>query len=318
MRTDRRFFKELRFRQLRALVELSRQKTFSAVASALKMSVVSAWRQVRALEEEFGVQLVDRQGQHVVLTDDGRLLVEMAEPMVESFLSLRSVFDDRHGKAPRKLTVAAPAGVLTDALPEPVTVYRRQFPNVGLRLMERPSRGALAALLAGQADIAIIGMTNADEAPASLSLHRLARYPIHLLCPAGHELAKEKRLTVKQIARHPLVLSSEDTSDRAQVDLTFASAGVLANINVAISASRVPLISRYVSMGFGVALLAPGDITPPVRGRTRSALVWRDVSSLFGHEDLFLLQRSGRFELPHVRVFRELVMAEFTGRQASR
>ena len=51
MKSGRRFFKELRFRQLRALVELSRQKTLSAVATALKMSVVSAWRQVRALEE---------------------------------------------------------------------------------------------------------------------------------------------------------------------------------------------------------------------------------------------------------------------------
>jgi hypothetical protein len=35
MKTDRRFFKELRFRQLRALVELSRQKTFSALAAEL-------------------------------------------------------------------------------------------------------------------------------------------------------------------------------------------------------------------------------------------------------------------------------------------
>jgi DNA-binding transcriptional LysR family regulator len=311
MKTDRRFFKELRFRQLRALVELSRQKTFSAVAAALKMSVVSAWRQVRALEEEFGVQLVDTQGQQVVLTEDGRLLVEMAEPMVESFLSLRSVFDDWQGKAPRKLTVAAPAGVLNDALPDPVTRYRRQFPNVGLRLMERPSRGALAALLAGQADIAIIGMTSADELPSSLSLHRLTRYPIHLLCPADHVLATAKKLTVKQIAQHPLVLSSEDTSDRSQVDLTFANAGVLNQLNIAISASRVPMITKYVAMGFGVALLAPGEVKPLVPKRGQPQLIWRDVSRLFGHEDLVLLQRQGRFELPHVKVFREIVERSF-------
>ena len=315
MTADRRFFKELRFRQLRALVELSRQKTFSAVAAALKMSVVSAWRQVRALEEEFGVQLVDTQGQQVALTEDGRLLVEMAEPMVESFLSLRSVFDDRQAKAPRKLTVAAPAGVLNDALPNPVTRYRREFPNVGLRLMERPSRGALAALLAGQADIAIIGMTTSDELPTSLNLHRLRRYSIQLLCPASHVLATAKKLTVKQIAQHPLVLSSEDTSDRSQVDLTFAGAGVLNQLNIAISASRAPLIARYVSMGFGVALLAPGDVTPFISKRGQPALIWRDVSALFGHEDLALLQRKGRFELPHVKAFRELVETEFQKRE---
>ena len=118
---------------------------------------------------------------------------------------------------------------------------------------------------------------------------------------------------MKQIAQHPLVLSSEDTSDRSQVDLTFANAGVLNQLNIAISASRVPLIARYVAMGFGVALLAPGDMTPPISKRGQPKLIWRDVSALFGHEDLVLMQRKGRFELPHVKAFREIVERAFLG-----
>jgi DNA-binding transcriptional LysR family regulator len=311
MKSDRRFFKELRFRQLRALVELSRQKTFSAMASTLGLSVVSAWRQVRSLEEEFGVQMVVTDGQQVSLTEDGRTLVEMSQPLVESFLSLRSVFEDRQSKAPRKLTVAAPAGVLSDALPEPVTRFRRKFPAVGLRLMDRPSRAATAALLAGQADIAIVGLTMADKQPPAVTMHSLARYPIHLLCPPDHALARENRITVKQIAQYPLVLSSEDTSDRSQVDLIFARAGVLDQLNVTISATRLPLITGYVALGFGVALLAPGMSEPLKPQRGQKPLVWRDVSHLFGHEDLVFLQRKGRFELPHVKAFRELVEAAF-------
>jgi DNA-binding transcriptional LysR family regulator len=311
MKSDRHFFKELRFRQLRALVELSRQKTFSAMASALGLSVVSAWRQVRSIEEEFGVQLLVTNGQQVSLTEDGRALVEMAQPLVESFLSLRAVFEDRQSKVPRKLTVAAPAGVLSDALPEPVTKFRRKFPNVELRLMDRPSRAAAAALLAGQADIAIVGLTMADELPAAAAIHPLTRYPIHLLCRADHALANAKRITVKQITRYPLVLSSEDTSDRAQVDLTFARAGVLDRLNVAISATRLPLITGYVALGFGVALLAPGMASPQKAKRGQMPIVWRDVSNLFGYEDLVLLQRKGRFELPHIKAFRELVEAAF-------
>ena len=47
----------------------------------------------------------------------------------------------------------------------------------------------------------------------------------------------------------------------------------------------------------------------PKRGE--SELISRDVSHLFGHEDLVILQRKGRFELPHVKAFRELVEIEF-------
>ncbi len=315
MTPDRRFFKELRFRQLRALVELSRQKSFSAVAAVLKVSVVSAWRQIRALEEEFGVELVITEGQQVTLTEDGVLLVQMSEPLVESFLSLHSVFDDRKEKAQRNLTIAAPAGVLSDSLPEPLMLYRRMLPNVGVRLMDRPSRGALAALLSGQADVAIVGMTTSALPPNSLIARPLTRYPIHLLCPEDHVLATSKRLTVAQIAKHPLVLSTEDTSDRSQVDLTFAAAGLLNQLNIAISATRVPVITRYVAMGFGVALIAPGAVMPAAKKRGTPALLWRDVSNLFGYEDLVLLQRNGRFELPHVKTFRKLVEASFSNGQ---
>jgi DNA-binding transcriptional LysR family regulator len=311
MKKNRLFFKELRFRQLRALVELSRQKTFSGMAAVLRLSVVSAWRQVRSLEEEFGVQLVVADGQQVALTEDGRTLVEMSQPLVESFISLRSVFADRNSKTPRKLTVAAPAGVLSDALPEPVTRYRRKFPHVELRLMDRPSRAAISAVLAGEAEIAIAGLSKNDQLSPVLSARSLTRYPIHLLCPTDHVLATVKRITVKRIAQYPLILSSEDTSDRAQVDLTFARAGVLDQLNVAISATRLPLITGYVALGFGVALLAPGMAKPPKARRGRTTIIWRDVSNLFGHEDLVLLQRKGRFELPHVKAFRELVEAAY-------
>jgi len=194
-----------------------------------------------------------------------------------------------------------------------VTRYRRKFPKVGLRLMDRPSRAATAALLAGQADIAIVGLTTADKLPASLTLCPLTRYPIHLLCPADHALAGVKRLTVRQIAQYPLVLSGEDTSDRAQVDLTFARAGVLDQLDIAITATRVPVITRYVILGFGVALLAPGAAMRLPSKRGQPPLLLRDVSPLFGYEDLVLLQRKGRFELPHVKAFRELVEAAYQG-----
>jgi DNA-binding transcriptional LysR family regulator len=71
------------------------------------------------------------------------------------------------------------------------------------------------------------------------------------------------------------------------------------------------MITKYVAMGFGVALLAPGEVKPLVPKRGQPALTWRDVSTLFGHEDLVLVQRKGRFVLPHVKVFRELVERSF-------
>jgi hypothetical protein len=51
--------------------------------------------------------------------------------------------------------------------------------------------------------------------------------------------------------------------------------------------------------------------SPQKAKRGQMPIVWRDVSNLFGYEDLVLLQRKGRFELPHIKAFRELVEAAF-------
>ena len=79
----RRYFKEVRFRQIRALVELSRQGSFTSAATSLGLAVPSVWQQVRALEDEYGVQIVSSHGPQLSLTEDGQNLVEMATPLVE-------------------------------------------------------------------------------------------------------------------------------------------------------------------------------------------------------------------------------------------
>ncbi len=313
MKTDRRFFKELRLRQLRALVELSHRGSFSAVAAFLRLSVVSVWRQIRSLEDEFGVKLVDADGPQVKLSEDGLMLVEMCEPLVESFLSLKTAFIDRRNRTPQKLTVAAPADILSDALPETVKGYRKQFPHVELRLLDRPSRSATAALLEGQADIAIAGMGMGQDVEGALELQPLIRYSMTLLCPAEHPLTGVKKITLKQISQYPLVLSSEDTSDRPLVDQAFKRAGLADKLDVALSATRIPLIMRYVALDFGVAIITLGNHAPFKPRRGEKAITALDVSHLFGFEETVLLKRKGVLARPHVDAFCDMVAKAFEG-----
>lgn len=84
--SPRRFFKELRFQQLRALVEVSRLKSFAAAAVELELATPSVWQQVRGLEAEFGVELVRIDGKNVELTEDGQVLVDAARPIVEGLI----------------------------------------------------------------------------------------------------------------------------------------------------------------------------------------------------------------------------------------
>ena len=308
----RRYFKEVRFRQIRALVELSRQGSFAATAAAMNLAVPSVWQQIRALEDEYGVQFVVAEGSKVSLTDDGRALVDLAAPLVESFDGLRAMFEDQRSSAARTLTVVAPSAMLTGALRRPIILYRQNHPKVKLVLLDRPSYLARQVIERDEADLAIMGMATGDEVMPQFQYQALARYAFYLMCPANHALTRARQLTLANIISQPLVLAPEESSSHRQIRQVFAQAGLADRMNVTVTATNRALQMNYVAIGFGIAIgTSAASVKPPKRGAGEAEVVVREVASLFGHEEVFLVQRKGRFEPAHVRAFRELVMKAF-------
>jgi molybdate transport repressor ModE-like protein len=305
----RRYFKEVRFRQIRALVELSRQGSFASAATSLGLAVPSVWQQVRALEDEYGVQLVIARGSQLSLTEDGQSLVEMAAPLVEGFDSLREMFADRHRTTPRTLSIVAPAPMLHGALRKPIAAYRKKFPAVNLTLIDRPSQLAREFIEAGGADIAIIGIAQGDEPLPQFHVWPLASYPFQLICPHDHPLATTRRIALADIVRHPLVLSVEQSSSHRQIRHIFTQAGLGGRMNVTTTATNRALLLDYVAIRLGITICtSANDAKLPRPGPGECELTMRNLTALFGHEEVFLLQRKGRHELPHVKAFREMVV----------
>jgi molybdate transport repressor ModE-like protein len=304
---DRRYFKEVRFRQIRALFEISRQGSFAAAARSLGMATPSVWRQVRALEDDYGVRFVTAKGRAVRLTEDGERLMSLAAPLVEGFDSLRKVFSDLQAGAERVLRLAAPASVLNSPLRHVIAAYRLAHPEVRLTLIDAPSRVAWRMVESDTADLAIVGVPDGIDLPARLSVEPLASYPFELIFPEGHPLGKLKRVGLREILSHPLILAGEDSSSRLQFDQVVAKAGLTAKVNVVMTAGNVPSILNYVGLGIGVAILTRSSIEaisfPVVK---KAGLAHRDVSTVLGHDNLVLVYPKGRHELGHVRVFREM------------
>jgi DNA-binding transcriptional LysR family regulator len=191
---DRRYFKEVRFRQIRALFEISRQGSFAAAARSLGMATPSVWRQVRGLEDDNGVRFVAAKVRAVRLTEDGERLMRLA----------------------------APASVLNSPLRHVIAAYRLAHLEVRLTLIDSPSRVAYPMVESDTADLAIVGVPSGVE----LSVEPSARYPFEVIFPEGHLLGKPKRGGLRDILAHPLVLAGEDSSSRPRFDQVVAEAGL--------------------------------------------------------------------------------------------
>jgi DNA-binding transcriptional LysR family regulator len=309
----RRYFKEVRFRQIRALVEFDRTGGFASAAAALSLSVPSVWQQIRALELEYKVALVDSQGSKMALTAEGRRLVDLAAPLVEGFDSLRSAFEETKQTAPLNLRVVAPAPMLSGTLREPLIRYRKQFPNVNLTLMDRPSFAARLVMEKKEADLGIIGIARGDEPLKLFHVHNLTAYPFQLICPKDHPLLKLKKIRLSDLVRHPLLLSAADSSSHRQIRHAFSERGMAEKMNVTMTATDRDLLLGYVQMGLGVAIVTGANTAALTQAQPSEVEIVRsDVSELFGQEKVVLIQRKGRFELPHVKAFRDATVEAFS------
>ena len=317
-----RYFKELRLRQLRAIVELARRGSFAAVARALDLSVASVWQQIRGMEKEFGVSLVQVIGRQVRLTDEGRLLVDRAAPVVEGFDGLRELFREPSADVPRRLGLAMPPSLLLHELRQPLAAYRRAWPAVEIDVREGTSAESLGRLQAGEADVAIAGqMQGSPQESSSIQSVPLLEYPFVVLAPPGHPLLAPSRLKLTDLVKYPLVLTREGSFSRERVVGVLEEAGLWGQATASLTAGGVDLLAEYVRLGLGVtvASVSPQLLGRPPQGQgALKGLHYRDASRLFGFEQIGFFWRAAHFERPHVHGFRETIVAAFSAQPQRR
>jgi DNA-binding transcriptional LysR family regulator len=178
------------------------------------------------MEREFGVSLVHVIRRQVKLTDEGRLLVDRAAPVVEGFDGLRELFRAPSESVPRRIVLAMPPSLLLHELRQPLAAYRRAWPSVEIDVLEGTSAEALTHLEAGEADVAIAGhMQGSRRASSSVQVVPLLEYPFVVLAPPGHPLLALSRLKLTDLVKHPLVLTREGSFSRERVVGVFEEAG---------------------------------------------------------------------------------------------
>lgn len=105
------------------------------------------------------------------------------------------------------------------------------------------------------------------------------------------------------IVRHPLVLSVEQSSSHRQIRHILTQEGLGRRMNVTTTATNRVLLLDYVGIR-----TRTNDAKLPRPGPGECELTMRNLTTLFGHTEVFLLQRKGRHELPHVKTFREIMV----------
>jgi LysR family hydrogen peroxide-inducible transcriptional activator len=293
----------MNLRDLRYLVALADHRHFGKAAAACFVSQPTLSTQIRKLEEELGVAVVERAPRKVMLTPAGRDIADRARKIVADVEQMKEAA--RRSQDPEAGTVRL--GMFPTLgpylLPHVVPGIRARFPQLELLLVEEKSDVLLSRLREGRLDAALLALPLHDD---QLHAEFLFEEPFLLAVPEGHPLAKASSLALKDLSQQKLLLLEDGhcLRDQALDVCQLAGAGEKSGFQ----ATSLETLRQMVAANVGVTLLPTLAIKPPVARSDnihllpfsdscpsrRIAMVWRRSSAM------------GDFLLKLAQVFQEL------------
>ncbi|TWI57576.1 DNA-binding transcriptional LysR family regulator [Pseudomonas duriflava] len=233
-------------RELKTFMAVARHGTFSAAGQhvGLTQSAVSA--QMRHLEQDLGVRLFDRTGRAALLNAAGQQALPLAEQILALYEQMAAPADVAHWQG--ELKVGAIASVQTGVLPEALMRFRREAPQVDIKLIPGVSLHLLGQVDAGEIDLALM-IKPPFNLPKELTEVALNREPFVLITP--FDLTGDDPLTL--LEAQPFVRYDRRSFGGRQVS-HFLQAQRL-TVKEALELDELEAIVRMVECGLGVALI---------------------------------------------------------------
>ena len=196
----------MELRQLADPVAVARHGQFTRAADALWVTQSAISQQIRRLEAELGVTLLQRTPRGAELTAAGEDLCARAEVVLAEVARAREELSRHAGVTRGRVRIAA---TTTDAarLPRALAAFHREHPGLQLALRHASSAEVIGLVQTGAVDVGIAG--HPGKAPAGLAAEPLADEPLRAMLPAGDPLAGRDLLPGELPAARDLIALGE-------------------------------------------------------------------------------------------------------------
>src|SRR5580700_5100939 len=246
----------MEIRQLRYLVALAEERNFTRAAENEHIAQPALSQQIRRLEQEAGVALVERTTRRVALTEAGELLAVRARRILAEL--------DAAGADLQALTGLQTGHVLVGAIhtmgPLDLSIalgtFHQLHPGVELTVREESSEELAELLRVDELDLAFLSVTERIER-RGIGFHPLVSEELVAIVPSHHRLGGRRRVRMRELAGERFIAYREGARLRELLSSAGHSAGF--EPEVVLESNESQLIRRLVARGLGVALVPSSD-----------------------------------------------------------
>ena len=232
---------------------VARHLNFSRAAEELLLTQPAVTKQIKALEEEFGLPLFDRSGGHIRLTKYGSALLPYAERLKalgEEALSAVTILSDRHAGS---LSLGASNTIGQYLLPNVIAGFLREQPHIRITARSGNADETIELLLAKHIQLALV---EGRRTRKDVHYETFMRDRMVLVVPAGHSWA-EQTIEIGALKESPLLMREFGSGSRRTIEHGLAEAGLSTkSLTISMELDSTEGLISAVEAGLGVTFVS--------------------------------------------------------------
>ncbi len=236
--------------QLRYFLAVARTANFSRAAEQCRVAQPSLSQQIKKLEDELGERLFERTKRAVSVTPAGERLRAHAERVLDELEQAKASVCEGGGVVRGRVVLGVLPTVAPFYLPERLRAFSAEYPEVEVVINEDTTAQLVKAVLAKEIDLALVSLP-VDQ--RGLTTVTLFEEPLLAALPAGHALAKKRKLTLADLENESFILMKEGHCLAGQA-LAFCRMEGFAP-KVSFRSAQIETMRAFVAAGWGVSVV---------------------------------------------------------------
>jgi DNA-binding transcriptional LysR family regulator len=292
-------------RRLEIFAKVAELGSFSRAADALHLTQPTISEHIRALEDELGVQLLDRLGRGAAPTRAGQLLLGYARRLLALSREARQALDQFQGRMRGELVVGGSTIPGEYVLPALIGQFKAKFPDISIALLIGDSRQVIDWVEEGRAEVGVVG---ARPQGRTLAARELMADELVLVVAADHPWAGRKTVALADVRGEPLLVRERGSGSREALERALGEHGTdLAAFRVAGEMGSTQAIKQAVRAGVGIALISKRAVEDECRASLLACLRVKDLKIA---RAFYLVTHRERSRSPLAQAFVEFVESQ--------
>ena len=273
--------------------DLIETTSFSEAAERNGISQSAVSQQVRALEDRFGVTLVERGRRNFAVTPEGEVFLKAAREILEAYRSIEEELGAMRDIVAGRLTIATVYSIGFHELPPYIEEFRQKFPDVDVQVQYRRSNQVYADVSDNHADLGLVAYPQEKK---GVEIEPAWKDRLVIVCPPRHPLSERNSIELREINGERFISFEPDLPTRKAIDSMFSQSGI--EVKEVVEFDNIETVKRGVLIENAISIVPSESVRSEVESGTLASI---PISGNFVYRPLGIVRRRTKAVTPAMR-----------------